>query len=104
LEATTDPESQIDLILGLDLTSQTDRIATKRVLNRSHAHRSDFDLLGLFLAARGKQESDRDDEQNLFHRDITSFNRRGVSYELSPPTIHLEDGTRHNSVRGSAIG
>jgi len=28
LDATTDPESQIDLILGLDLTGQTDRVAT----------------------------------------------------------------------------
>ena len=27
-EAATDPESQIDLILGLDLTGQTDRITT----------------------------------------------------------------------------
>src|SRR5258708_8621761 len=54
----------------------------------------------MFLAACGTQESDRDDEHNLFHRGIISFNRRGVSYELSLPTIHLEDGIRHNSVSG----
>src|SRR5258708_6485103 len=30
-------------------------------------------LLGPFLAARSDRQRDRDDEWNLFHRDITSF-------------------------------
>src|SRR4029077_10653862 len=63
-------------------------------MDRNHTHRSDLNLLGLFLAACGKQESDRDDEHNLFHRG-TSFNRREVSYELSLPPIPWEDVARH---------
>src|SRR6266436_1410358 len=71
LQATTDPESQIGLILGLDSTRQTDRFATWRVSDRSHAHRSDFDLLGLFLAASDDRQRNRDGEYNSIHRDIT---------------------------------
>jgi hypothetical protein len=36
--------------------------------------RPDFNLLGLFLAACGDRQRDSDDEQNMFHREITSFN------------------------------
>ena len=51
-DATTDPERQIDLILGLDLTGQADRLAAGRVSDRGRTHRSDFDLLGLVPCRR----------------------------------------------------
>ena len=72
LKTAADPESQIDRILGLDLTRQTDRFVAWRMLDRSHAHWSDFDLLGLLLAACSEGQRDRDDEYNSFHCDIAS--------------------------------
>src|SRR6266436_3120195 len=71
LQATTDPESQIGLILGLDLTGQTDHFATWCVSDRSHTYGSDFDFLGLLLAACDERQRDRDDEYNAFHSGIT---------------------------------
>src|SRR5260370_29169497 len=70
LQATADPESQIDLIPGLDLTCQADRFAARRVSDRSHAHRSDLDFRRRFRVARDERKRDRDDEGNAFHPGI----------------------------------
>jgi hypothetical protein len=70
-QPTAYPESQINRILGLDLAGQTDRIAAWGVADDSHAHRPDFDLLGLFLAACREQQRDGDDKHSSFHLEIT---------------------------------
>jgi len=71
LQATTDPESQIDLIPGLDLARQAERFAAQGVSDRSYAHRPDLDFRRLFLAASEERKRGRYEERNAFHRGIT---------------------------------
>src|SRR6266436_1343623 len=71
LHAAPDPESQIGLILGLDLARQADHFATWRVSHRRNTYRSDFDFLGLLVATCDKRQRNSDDEDIAFHSGTT---------------------------------